>query len=187
MKTGKRPVGRPGVSLQKDGCTDDNLSHSYISFTLFMLPALLRTWWGKHVGLLALEINWSLDLSPQAPDRPCGEVLWKDLEECSGCPQTLQTLREDLVIKHDTAALFANSRTHEKMQLLLLFPLLAVLGGGQIRQDFGGSMFLWEQTKQAKKTAVLTFKIYALLKDLHSANILHLTNTHVLHKNTSDF
>lgn len=141
MKTGKEPVGRPRVSLQKGHCTTITRPTLFLPLILFMLPTLLWTWRGKHMGLLALEINWSLNLSPQAPDGPCGEASWKGPQDYSGCIQSLPTLREDLVNKRDTAALFTNSWAHEEMQLQLLFSLLMCLVGGQIHPVFGGDNF----------------------------------------------
>lgn len=76
MKTGKVQVGKLGVSLLEGHRTYDNPHQSFISFTLFMLSTRLRAWWGKHIGLLAFEINWILDLSRQAPDGPCGAACY---------------------------------------------------------------------------------------------------------------
>lgn len=110
MKTGKVQVGRQGVSLPEGHCTHDNPTCSFIHFILFMLSTQSPAWWSKHIGPLALEINLTVDFSPQTPVGPCGAAPLWGLEECSSCPSSLQTMKEELVINCETTALLTDSQ-----------------------------------------------------------------------------
>lgn len=124
MKTGKVQVGRQGMSLPEGHCTNDNPTHPFIHFILFMWSTQLPAWWSKHIGPLAFEINLTLDFSPQTPDEPCGAALLCGLEKCPGYPSSLQTLKQELVMNCETTALLTDLQAWIEMppQSLLTLP-----------------------------------------------------------------